>query len=136
MNKILVLFALFFLTTCNKFSKIENTLICKGNEYWSTVDFCYKGGLLLRFNNNGTYDRYLLYRGDSLPTSYNRDGDLIFANRVWSVTSDSTLKISNKEYKILHYSDDLMVLTYQHPKEKEFTCYELYLKEHYGNNKN
>ena len=126
MNKILIL-AFFLLISCSKKREIENIFLCNKNEYWKYSDDCQSHGIYFRFHKKGDYDKYNrdIFNGFEL---FNNDGDLVSRKRTWSIKNDSIFVWHKAKYNIESYTEQKIILSYYHYKEKNKKCTVTFVK--------
>ncbi len=127
MNKLIISILLISFFSCNKKSEIENIFISKQNEYWDYINDCQSHGIYFRFHKKGDYDKYNrdIFNGFEL---FNNDGDLVSRKRTWSIKNDSIFVWHEAEYKIESYTEQKIILSYYHYKEKNKKCTVTFVK--------
>ena len=108
--------------SCSKKGEIESIFIADKNEYWVHHDYCYNtGGNCYRFNENGSYDRFL--RSNIGFDLFNNDGDLIRDPGTWSIKNDSTFVRDKGVFKIEKLTKNEILLSYYNHEFKGIKCF-------------
>jgi hypothetical protein len=106
-NKIVIILLANLLFSCSKQNSIEKIFNTGEDESWAYYDQLDPefGFLYFNFYSDGTYDRFL---GTE---EFNKDGDLIYDYRTWSVSSDSIMNWGGDKYDIINYNGKVIVLS-------------------------
>ncbi|PXY45016.1 hypothetical protein [Flavobacterium hydrophilum] len=122
MNKTIVILLMILCISCSKKKETESIFIAEKDEYWVHHDYCYNtGGNCFHFNENGSYDRFLV-----TPTAFrlaNNDGDLINDPGTWSIKNDSTFVWDKGVFKIEKITKKQILLSYYHYESKGIKCF-------------
>lgn len=127
--KLLSVFLLLFIISCNKKNKIEDIFITNKNYYWQFSNTCHYsiacGGINFQFKEDGYSHRYdfSVQNGYTLNEGFS-NSDIQIMPEKWNLKNDSTLIWDNIE----HIDNTVIVLQYLDPRDKKTECWIRLLK--------